>query len=157
MHLAQVPVSHSLVRALETCRDDFHAQKSARGKRYAYRLSTAPFRPAFGAKHQHWNPGRLDLREMRRAALHLVGEHDFTALANAGSPRKSNVRRITALHVFPRREALHFFVQGNGFLYNMVRTIVGTLIEVGRGKTAHTSIPGPHGEPPGFSTWMNTR
>lgn len=130
-----------VVHALETCRDDFHAQKSARGKRYGYRLSTAAFRPAFGQQYQHWTPGRLDLAKIRRAAVHLLGEHDFTALANAGSPRKSNVRTIHALHVFPRREALHYFVQGNGFLYNMVRTIVGTLMEVGRGKLAPAALP----------------
>lgn len=130
-----------VVRALETCREDFHAQKDARGKRYAYAISTAAFRPPFDRERCHWVPGELDVAAMRRAGAQLVGEHDFTALANAGSPRRSNVRRIRALHVRERHEALCVFVQGDGFLYNMVRTIVGTLIEVGRGKISVEAIP----------------
>jgi tRNA pseudouridine38-40 synthase len=137
---ARLP-SEVVARALETCREDFHAQRSARGKRYGYRLSTARFRPAFGRSYQHWVPGKLDFAAMRHAARHLIGEHDFTAFANAGSPRRSNVRRIDALHIVSRREALHFFVQGNGFLYNMVRTIVGTLVKIGHGKLATASVP----------------
>lgn len=125
-----------VVRALETCRDDFHAQYDARGKRYLYLVHTTRFRPPFAREHGHWVPQRLDTEAMRRAAAHLVGEHDFTSFANAGSPRRSNVRRIGAFHVVPRRERVALVVQGNGFLYNMVRTLAGTLIEVGLGKLA---------------------
>lgn len=120
--------------ALETAPDEFHAQHSARGKRYLYRVRTTPFRLPFGNRFTHWVPQPLDLPAMRAAARGFVGEHDFSALASAGSPRKSNVRRITALHFLVRREAFAFVVQGNGFLYNMVRTMAGTLLEVGRGK-----------------------
>ena len=129
-----------VVRALETCRDDFHAQKDARGKRYAYVIRTTRFRPPFGQEYAHWVPQALDVAAMRRAARHLVGEHDFTSLASAGSPRRSNVRRITALHLVARRAALLLTVQGTGFLYNMVRALAGTLIEVGRGKTAPDEV-----------------
>jgi len=130
-----------VLEALETCPDQFHAQKSARGKRYVYLVHNQPFRSAFGSAYWHRVHGTLDLAAMRRAARHLVGEHDFSSFASAGSPRKSNVRRITALHILRRRERLAMFVQGNGFLYNMVRAIAGTLLEVGRGKLIPEALP----------------
>ncbi len=130
-----------VVRNLETCPDEFHAQYSARGKRYGYLVRLGPFRPPFGREHCHWVPQELDLEAMRQAARDLVGEHDFTALANAGSPRKSNVRRLGSIRLVARREVFGLVVQGEGFLYNMVRTIAGTLLEVGRGKLAWNAIP----------------
>ncbi|MCK6448833.1 MAG: tRNA pseudouridine(38-40) synthase TruA [Planctomycetes bacterium] len=123
-----------VVRRLETCRDDFHARFDARGKRYMYLVATTRFRPPFGEKLMHWCEQPLDLVRMRAAADAFVGEHDFSALASAGSPRKSNVRRIRSLHFLARRERFAFVVEGDGFLYNMVRTIAGTLLDVGRGK-----------------------
>ena len=130
-----------VLEELRTCDDDFHAQRSARGKRYAYLVRNTRFRPAFGGDFHHWVPGPLDLGAMRRAARHLVGEHDFSSFACAGSPRKSNVRRVTGVHLFRRRDSILLFVQGSGFLYNMVRVIAGTLLEVGRGKLAEERIP----------------
>ncbi|MCC6406545.1 MAG: tRNA pseudouridine(38-40) synthase TruA [Planctomycetes bacterium] len=135
-HLAEGVV----VRRLETCRDDFHARFDARGKRYMYVIATARFRPPFGEKLCHWCEQPLDLPRMRAAASELVGEHDFSALASSGSPRRSNVRRIQSIHFIARRERLAFVVEGNGFLYNMVRTIAGTLIQVGRGKVAPSEV-----------------
>lgn len=123
-----------VVTDLETCADDFHAQVHARGKRYLYLWRTTRFRPPFGQRHASWIPDPLDLGAMRAGAAHLVGEHDFSALANAGSPRKSNVRTITGIRLLARRDALALVVGGSGFLYNMVRTIAGTILEVGRGK-----------------------
>lgn len=131
-----------VVRDLETCPDVFHAQKSARGKRYAYFVRNEAVPSPFGRGYWHWEPGRLDLGEMRVAARHFVGRHDFGSLASAGSPRKSNVRRIRSLHLLVRRDGFVLVVEGDGFLYNMVRTLVGTLIEVGRNKRTSTSIPG---------------
>ena len=129
------------VTALETCSDAFHAQGSAVGKRYLYLVRTTRFRAPFGRAHHHWVPDPLDLGAMRRAAAHIVGERDFSALANAGSPRKSNVRRVRAVRLVPRRDVLAFCVTGNGFLYNMVRTIAGTLLEVGRGRMGADELP----------------
>ena len=127
--------------ALESCRQDFHAQKHARGKRYAYLVRTTQFPSPFAREHGHWVRDPLDLCAMRQAARHLVGEHDFTSLASSGSPRSSNVRRIHSVHVVARRERFAIFVQGDGFLYNMVRTIAGTLLEVGRGERSSQAIP----------------
>lgn len=124
----------AVVRRLETCRPDFHAQYDARGKRYLYLTLTTRFRPPFGEQQAHWVPQTLDLGAMRRAAAHLVGRHDFRALATSGSERRTTVRTLSAVRLVPRRERFAVVVQGDGFLYNMVRTLVGTLLEVGRGK-----------------------
>ena len=129
------------VEALETCPDGFHAQASAVGKRYLYLVHTARFRAAFGRRHHHWVPDSLDLGAMRRAAAHIVGERDFSALASAGSPRKSNVRHVRAVRLVPRRDFLALLVTGDGFLYNMVRTMAGTLLEVGRGRMPEGFLP----------------
>lgn len=130
-----------VISDLETCPDSFHAQKSAVGKRYLYYVRTTRFRPAFGQKHAHWMPDPLDLSALREAARHMQGEHDFSALANAGSPRRSNVRKVSGIRILARRDALCFLVSGTGFLYNMVRTIAGTLLEVGRGRIEASEIP----------------
>lgn len=131
----------AVLRALETCRDDFHAQKHACGKRYAYRVLTSQVPWPFPDAYAHWVREPLDLRAMRAAARHFCGRHDFSALATSGSPRRSNVRTIRALHIVARRAGLLFVVEGDGFLYNMVRTLSGTLLEVGRGRFPAEGVP----------------
>lgn len=123
-----------VIRRLETCADDFHARFSARGKRYAYVLATTRTRPPWGRRHVHWVREPLDLGAMRAALARLLGEHDFKAFASSGSPRHSTVRRLEHGHLIARRERLVLVVQGNGFLYNMVRNLAGTLLDVGRAK-----------------------
>jgi len=128
------------VRALKTAPDDFHAQRSAIGKRYAYVIETGRFQSPFTRDRVCFVRGELDLAAMRSAARHFVGEHDFSAMASAGSPRATNVRRIFGLHVVPRKDGLAFVVGGNGFLYNMVRAIAGTLIQVGKGRISPDKV-----------------
>jgi len=125
-----------VVREAETCGDDFHARFSAISKRYAYQVVTSRFAPAFGATHAHWLAWPLDVPRMRREACVLVGCHDFAAFGNTGSPRVTTVRTVQHLRLIARRERFFFVIQGDGFLYNMVRTIAGTLIDVGRGRLA---------------------
>ena len=121
-------------RDIETCRDDFHAQKDARGKRYGYLIRTTAFRSPLGRPYAHWVREPLDLAAMRAGAAHLVGEHDFRAFASSGSPRRTSVRTLHAVHLVARRDSLWIVLQGSGFLYNMARAIVGTLLDVGRGR-----------------------
>ena len=122
------------VRRLETCDDQFHAQKSARGKRYAYVVHTTRSRPPFARELAHWTSDPLDLRAMRDAAAAMCGTRDFAAFASAGSPRATTVRTVSRLRVVARRDRIAFVVQGSGFLYNQVRTMAGTLLEAGRGR-----------------------
>ena len=121
------------VRRAETCRDDFHARFDARGKRYAYLVQSTRFRPALGRGHLHWEPAPLDRAAMEEAIGRIVGRRDFAAFATAGSPRKTTVRTVQHLKLVARRERFAIVVQGDGFLYNMVRTIAGTLLQVGKG------------------------
>jgi len=129
-----------VVREAETCDDAFHARFHATSKRYAYQIATSRFAPPFGRAHQAWTPWPLDAARMRRAGRALIGRHDFAAFGNTGSPRSTTVRTIQHLRCVARRERFWFVVQGDGFLYNMVRTIAGTLIDVGRGKLDEGAI-----------------
>jgi tRNA pseudouridine38-40 synthase len=123
-----------IVRALQTAAPDFHAQRSAIGKRYGYLIETTRFPSPFWRERACFVRGSLDLERMRAAARHFVGEHDFTSMASTGSERKSNVRRVFGVHLRARKTGLAIVVGGSGFLYNMVRTMAGTLIQVGRGR-----------------------
>ena len=113
----------------------FHARFHARGKRYAYRCVCATVRPAIARDLYHWVRRPVDLAAMRAAAQCLVGRHDFASFAsNPGYPRKrGTVRALHHVHLLPRPGGFVFVVQGGGFLYNMVRNVVGTLLEVGYG------------------------
>ena len=115
---------------------DFHARFSAIGKRYVYRFWNDPVRPVHGADLFHWVRWPMDPLRMREGAAHLVGEHDFAAFAsNPGYARKhGTVRRVSQVRVVRRPHGLDLVVQGNGFLYNMVRSIAGTLQQVATGR-----------------------
>jgi len=122
------------VMAADRMRDGFHARKSAEGKEYRYCLSRhrvlspldAPFVVAVGQE--------VDMEAMRRATRALVGEHDFTAFALAGGSHGQPRRTIFAADWLQRGETLELRVIGEGFLRGMVRGLVGTLLEVGRGR-----------------------
>jgi tRNA pseudouridine38-40 synthase len=116
---------------------EFNPVTAAVRKRYRYRLYDNPVRPVFDRSRVWSQPCRLNLEEMRSAAGALLGEHDFTSFETVSSQRRSKVRTITDLTI-QRADALdhpeaevHVEVEGNGFLYNMVRIIVGSLVMVG--------------------------
>ena len=128
------------IERLETCDEDFHARFSACGKRYIYRIGTSRFRRPFPAEYEHWVNQPLDLAAMTEAAAALIGTHDFVGFASAGSGVKTTVRTLTHARLISRRRGLALVVQGDGFLYNMVRAIAGTLIDVGRGRLAPNCV-----------------
>lgn len=130
------------VRGVRTVPAGFHARFQARGKRYVYRCVVDPVRPALGRGHAHWVRGPVDLDAMRRGGACLVGRHDFAAFAaNPGYPRKrGTVRTVQHLHLVRRPWGFDLAVQGDGFLYNMVRAIAGTLLDVGRGRIAAEQV-----------------
>lgn len=129
-----------VVERAETCRDDFHARFDARSKCYAYVVATSRFRPPIGRAHVHWVAWPLDLQRMRAAAALLVGRHDFRAFGNTGSPRSSTVRTLQHLRIVPRKRGFAIVARADGFLYNMVRNLAGTLLDVGRGKRGLADI-----------------
>ncbi len=119
------------VMGSEEVPSDFHPHRIPSIKTYEYRILTAsigdPLRRNFV-----WQQHRpLDLEAMERAAGFLVGEHDFSAFCSAGSQVQSKVRRILSIEPERREDEIRIRVRGNGFLYNMVRIIAGTLVEVG--------------------------
>lgn len=118
----------------------FHAIRDAIGKRYRYQLQLGGRRDAFQHRYRWHLRGRFDVDRMSAAANRLVGKHDFASFQATGSDRKSTIRRVTACELLPQQTSnaagLHLAleVEADGFLYNMVRNIVGTLVEVARGK-----------------------
>jgi tRNA pseudouridine38-40 synthase len=124
------------VTAVREAGAGFHARFSARAKRYLYRFVCSPVRPVIAPGYYHWVRGALDLDAMRRAARALVGRHDFAAFAsNPGYTRsRGTVRCIQHLHLWRRPHGVDLVVQGDGFLYNMVRSVAGTLRDIGRGR-----------------------
>ena len=124
----------------------FHARLNARQKTYRYRIWNSEAPCVFDRKYVYVYPGKLDTEAMGRAAAHYLGEHDFSAFCANRNFKKSNLRRIDSFSVEQVGPELHFTVSGNGFLYNMVRIMVGTLLEVGQGKRSCDSIPELYGQ-----------
>jgi len=120
----------------------FHARFSAAGKRYLYRMVVGRVRPVHGRDLVHWVRRPLKLDAMRRAARHIVGRKDFAAFANnPGYERtRGTVRTVRHLHLLQRPWGLDLVIQGDGFLYNQVRNIAGTLIDVGTGRTTADGV-----------------
>jgi tRNA pseudouridine38-40 synthase len=122
--------------AVESVPDGFHATHDAVSKRYRYQLHNSRLRPLLD-RHLVWHVHQtLDVDAMHRAGQLLVGKHDFASFQSTGSPRISTVRTITAVQVTRARDPSQIWIEvaSNGFLYNMVRNLVGTLIEVGVGR-----------------------
>ena len=113
--------------------DDFDAIGDTIEKRYDYLINTAPIRPVL-ARNQWHRAGTLDIQKMQQAAQRLVGKKDFKSFASAADQRESSVRTITLCQVELEGDVIKISVAADGFLYNMVRNIVGTLVEVGRGR-----------------------
>ncbi len=120
--------------------DSLHAIRDAIGKRYRYQLQVGGVRDAFDYRYRWHIHVPLHLDSMRKAAAMLVGVHDFASFQAAGSERKTTVRHVRELLIMDESNATHpgmlvaVEIEADGFLYNMVRNIVGTLVEVGRGK-----------------------
>jgi len=119
----------------------FHARLNAKEKTYRYRIWNSAAPCVFERRFVAVMPERLDVSAMEQAAAHLLGEHDFSAFCGNAKMKKSTVRFIRSLTVDRMGEEVHITVTGNGFLHNMVRILVGTLVEVGRGERSADSIP----------------
>lgn len=128
----RVPHDVDIVEA-QIAPPDFHAIRDAKRKEYRYTIHNSRRRPLW-LRHRvyhFWEP--LDVGLMNDAAARLVGEHDFEGFAAAGHGRENTVRTIYACSAARDGDTVTISVEGNGFLYNMVRILGGTLVEVGRG------------------------
>lgn len=121
------------VVSVEDADDTFHARFSASGKTYRYRIRNTPVADPFERAFEWHLSEPLSLDAMSRAATLIVGTHDFAAFRSVGSEASSTVRTVTRSEWRLSAGALTYEIAGNGFLRHMVRAIVGTLVDVGRG------------------------
>ena len=133
---AELPHDVAVLEAAEAT-EGFHPIRDAVRKRYRYLIHDGPARDVFRRNYCWQHPRRLDAEAMHRAAQPLAGKHDFSSFQSSGAERASSVRTVYDISVGRGRGAegdlIATEVEADGFLYNMVRAIVGTLVEVGRG------------------------
>lgn len=133
------------VRVLDAREMDkgFHARFDSKGKRYRYIIKNTPEADLFSRNYAYHVKEPLDVEQMRQAAALIVGTHDFACFqSSGGTPRETTVRTVCSLQVEPKAHGeIWIEIAGDGFLYNMVRIIAGTLTEVGLGRKSPADIP----------------
>lgn len=120
----------------------FHSRLNATGKRYRYRIINSEIPDVFWRRYAVAEPAKLDIEAMRTAAALLLGEHDFKAFTSAKKSKKSTVRRIDEIRIESIENRIEFIFTGNGFLHHMIRILMGTLLEVGKGERTPESVVG---------------
>jgi tRNA pseudouridine38-40 synthase len=132
------------VRDLSEVPEGFHAIRDTKSKRYRYVIDDHRLPDVFQRRYAWQVPQRLDVEAMARAACAIRGTHDFSSFEASGSERASSVRTVTDVQVTrgsgPLQDNILIEIEADGFLYNMVRNIVGTLVEVGRGARAENWV-----------------
>ncbi|MGL5439771.1 MAG: tRNA pseudouridine(38-40) synthase TruA [Filifactoraceae bacterium] len=113
---------------------DFHSRFSAIGKTYTYIIEARPYKSPFINGRAYYVKNALDIDSMKEAGELFIGEHDFAGFRSQGSLTKTTIRTIYSLDIIVDGDLIKVEISGNGFLYNMVRIIVGTLVDIGRGK-----------------------
>ena len=126
--------------SLEDAPPRFHARLNCSGKTYVYRVWNSEAPNVFERKYVYCFKAPLDLNAMKAAAEQLIGEHDFSSFTSAKRMKKSAVRRIDKIDISEENGEIRFSLTGSGFLYNMVRIIIGTLLEVGSGQRKADSV-----------------
>lgn len=121
--------------------DSFHARYNGKEKTYLYKIWNKEYSNPFMRKYCMQIIDNLDIQAMKAAAQHFIGAHDFTAFSNAKSKKKSMVRELYEIDIQEENGFINIRLRGDGFLYNMARWIVGTLIDVGLGKIDAAKIP----------------
>lgn len=137
---AQLP-DDIVVREVQEADASFHARFSAVAKEYRYKIRTAPEPNVFLRRYAYHYPYPLDYEAIRRALPLVKGTHDFTSFCSARTDIEDRVRTIYEANLVCSEEELEFQWVGNGFLYNMVRILVGTMLEIGQGKRRWDCIP----------------
>ncbi len=129
------------VISAEPCREDFNARFDAVSKTYLYRIDMSLYGNVFYRNFAWHVPHKLDVAAMQQAAGCFVGSHDFSAFMAQGSTAKTFTREIYESRIEQEGDMLSYYITGNGFLYNMVRIITGTLVAVGKNKIPKERIP----------------
>ena len=134
------------IYSCKECSPRFHARLNAKEKTYIYRIWNSDIPCVFERRFVALMPESLNLRDMQYAARQLLGEHDFSAFCGNPQFKKSTVRFLRDIQISRHGEAVVLEFTGNGFLHNMVRILVGTLVEVGLGQRDPDSIPELYGK-----------
>ncbi|MCK5763934.1 MAG: tRNA pseudouridine(38-40) synthase TruA [Clostridiales bacterium] len=129
------------VKDVNIAAERFHAQYNAEEKTYLYKIWNKDYTNPFLRNYSMHVDKKLNIKEMKKASQYFIGEHDFTAFSNAKSKKKSMVREIYSIDIEEKEGLVQIRVCGNGFLHNMVRRIVGTLVKVGLDEVATENIP----------------
>ena len=124
-----------VIKQCDQVADGFHARYDAKSKIYQYRILNRPLPAAVGRQYAWHIRSPLQITKMQSAGAHLTGEHDFKTFEGAGSPRSHTIRHVIRADLMVLPDALLVFeIEANGFLRYMVRSILGTLVDVGTGK-----------------------
>lgn len=119
----------------------FHARLNVKEKTYSYRIWNSEAPCVFDRRYVYIYPQTVDIERMQQAAEHFLGQHDFSAFCANPKMKKSTIRHISHFSIQKVGDEIIFSVTGNGFLHHMVRIMVGTLLEIGRGERAVESVP----------------
>ncbi|MDD2655006.1 MAG: tRNA pseudouridine(38-40) synthase TruA [Candidatus Omnitrophica bacterium] len=130
---ANIPEDISVTK-VEEADADFHSRYSAKSKIYRYLILNRPYRSVFEGKYCYLFTYKLDFDLMKREIRCLLGKHDFKAFQAADKKKKKSVRTIKNIKLSKKNDLIIFEIEADGFLFKMVRNIVGTLIEIGRGR-----------------------
>ena len=124
-----------VIQKVEDVDEGFHARKHSKSKVYEYRILNRNLRSAFHRGYLWYIPQKLNLMEMKKATQGLIGEHDFSSFRSVGTPTRTAVRRVIRAEWKRGRDGIiRFEIEANGFLKQMVRAIIGTLVEIGKGR-----------------------
>ncbi len=139
-------LNHCLPKAISICAveevsERFHARYNAKSKTYLYKIWNESYSNPFMRYYSMQVEQKLDLLQMKNASQYFLGQHDFTVYSNAKSNKKDKIRTIHSLEIEQKQGMVEIRICGDGFLYNMVRKIVGTLIEIGLGEKKAEEIP----------------
>ncbi|WP_250228246.1 tRNA pseudouridine(38-40) synthase TruA [Anaeropeptidivorans aminofermentans] len=126
----------------EEAAEDFHPIFDAKNKTYRYVMQNGAVKNPLLRNYSWYVPYALNLDKMKKAASRMIGEHDFACFCASGGSAKTTVRKINSIELYKEGELITFFINGNGFLYNMVRIIAGTLMYAGCGKIDENAIKG---------------
>jgi len=129
----KLPEDVSVIKSEEVDKD-FHARYSSTGKTYSYTIVNRYERLSLGHQYICHYRHNLNVDAMRESCKYFIGSHDFRAFMSLGSSIKTTIRNIQELYIVQNGDEIKIFITADGFLYNMVRIIVGTLIKVGNGK-----------------------
>ncbi len=123
-----------VIKSAEEVEERFHSRYSVKSKKYRYTINNSQYGSAIYRDMEYHFPFNLDVNKMQEASKYFEGEHDFKAFKASGTSSKSSVRTIYKAEIIKNEDRIYIELTGNGFLYNMVRIISGTLVDVGTRK-----------------------